>query len=85
MNQVDLRKPFRLARSWVYMMSLEIVTEIQRLFDREICKVLISKSYYASLGNEKSKLVFTGIGERAELNAGTKLGRDMRSIDFGVG
>jgi hypothetical protein len=57
------------------MVSTKVATEVESFFDGQVGEVLVTKSDDLALGDEQGELVFTGVAELGELDAG----------DFGAG
>jgi hypothetical protein len=59
MNEMDLWISLWGSTGWVNMMSAKVSSEIERFFNWQASKILVSESHDFALGNEESELVFS--------------------------
>jgi hypothetical protein len=68
MNDVELRVAFWTPARGVDVVTAEIRAEIKCFLERQICEILVPEGYHFALGDEESELVFSCLGEFAELD-----------------
>lgn len=84
-HEMDVRVPLGAAGGGMDVEAAEVSDEVDGFLDGQVGEILVEKDEDFSLGGQKGELVFAGVREAAELDAGDGGAASGRDILFPYG
>jgi hypothetical protein len=63
-DEMNLGESLWRAGGWVNVMTAEVLSKVKCLVDRKVREVLVSESYYLTLGGEEGEFILSSVGQR---------------------